>query len=149
MASEPSLKPWANQLHKGQDGEHSSSRDALDVGERIKELKRLEVGWLDGKGTPPNHAGLDWFAASFDQQYPNELPLPYLYPTPEGRVRAEWSIRPCELSLEVDLQRHTGSWHALDLTDDGEQTRTLNLDHGSADWQWLGAEVRRRVETRT
>lgn len=101
----------------------------------------LKVGWLDGEGIPPAHDGLDWLSGVFDRHFPDDLPLPYLYPTAEGGVRAEWSIKPFELSLEIDLPSHAGNWHSLNLNDDAEQATTLQLDSAS-DWELLAEEVR-------
>ena len=42
---------------------------------------------------------------------------------PRGGLQAEWSLPPCEASLEVDLGARTGEWHALNLvtgTDEDE-----------------------------
>ena len=89
--------------------------------------------------------GLDWLAGGFSAHYPDDLPPPYLYPTAEGQVRAEWSIKPEELSLVIDLQTFHAAWHALNLDDDAEQTKKLKLDSES-DWDWLVAETRRLVE---
>jgi hypothetical protein len=121
--------------------EHITLLDPLDVGGRIDELKQLKPGWLDGEGSAPDVSGLDWFGAAFDRFFPDELPSPYLYPTVAGGVRAEWSIAPIELSVEVDLAKHIGHCHALNLDDDSEVDRTLNLDV-AADWDWLAQKVR-------
>ena len=122
--------------------EHSHVLHPLDIGVRLAELKLLERGWLDGKGLPPSHEGLDWLAGVFDCEFPADLPLPYLYPTAEGGVRAEWSHLPYELSLDIDLTKRVGSWHSLNLEDDAENTKTLNLAQAK-EWEWLAEEVRR------
>lgn len=135
----------ANRLQGIASVEHISVLDPLDVGARIDELKLLKHGWLDGNGFSPAHESLDWLAGVFDRYLPDDLPLPYLYPTPEGGVRAEWSIKPYELSLNIDLTARTGGWHSLNLDDDDEQSRTLNLNDATA-WEWLAGEVRRLAE---
>jgi len=33
--------------------------------------------------------GLDWLASSFEHQFPNSLPLPYTFPTPESGIEME------------------------------------------------------------
>lgn len=58
--------------------------DPLDVRARLDDLRALSDGWLDGTGVAPPHAGLDWLASAFDRHFPDDLPLPHLYPTPEG-----------------------------------------------------------------
>jgi hypothetical protein len=117
----------------------------LDAGARLEEFKLLEVGWLDGKGVPPPHGGLDWLAIAFDHHYADDLTPPYLYPTAEGQIRAEWSMPPRELSLEIDLLTRQAAWHAVNLANDAEELRTLNLEEAPA-WTWLTEELRRLSE---
>ncbi|RQM93016.1 hypothetical protein [Aeromonas dhakensis] len=125
--------------------EHLSLLEVNDIAARLEELKTLRHGWLDGKkGFAPDKAGLDWLAVSFQRYYPDELTLPYLYPTAEGGVQAEWSLNGWEISLEVDLGRHQGQWHALDMTNELEQEKTLNLND-PVDWQWLATEITGRT----
>src|SRR5690606_33367504 len=110
-----------------------------------EELKALRHGWLDGKkGFAPNKTSLDWLAESFQRNYPDELPPPYLYPTAEGGVQAEWSMDGWEISLEIDLDQNLGQWHALDMANEQEYERTLNLNE-LADWQWLVMEITERT----
>jgi hypothetical protein len=116
--------------------EHSTLLDPLDIPARLEELKALRDGWLDGRGIAPPPAGLDWLAGVFETRYPADLPLPYAYPVAEGGLRLEWSIDPLEISLEIDLGRRSGEWHALNLDTDEEESRTLNLDDETA-WDWV------------
>lgn len=115
--------------------------DPLDIVARLAEFKRLKLGWLDGKGVPPSLDGLDWLADSFATSYPADAPLPYLFPTPEGRVLAEWSLPPWAPSIEIDPTEKWGEWHALNLDTDVEETRTLDLTNPN-DWEWLAERVR-------
>lgn len=115
--------------------------DPLNVAVRIDELRLLKNGWLNGEGIAPTHDGLNWLVGAFDRHFPDELPLPHLYPTAEGGVRAEWTARSHELSLNIDLTARTGEWHLLNLDDDAEQARKLNLADAK-DWQWLITEAR-------
>jgi hypothetical protein len=111
--------------------------DPLDIAGRVEELKRLRDGWLDGRGLAPSAAGLDWLAAALD-----DVPVPYLHPTAEWGVRAEWSVKPWELSLVIDLGAKAGRWHALNLDDDDERSEVVDLAD-PAGWVWVAAEVRR------
>ncbi len=115
--------------------------DPLDVRARVEELKLLRHGWLDGKGSAPSHTALDWFATAFEKQYPDNLRLPYLFPTPVGRILAEWSLGPWSLSLEFDPASKRGEWHSLNIDTDEEFERELDLatDDG---WAWLAEQVR-------
>lgn len=115
--------------------------DPLDIRARVEELKVLKPGWFDGKGLVPSRAGLDWLADSMEALDSEELPRPYLFPTPEGFVLAEWHQKPWALSLEVDLEAKTGEWHALNLETDFEKSATLDLGN-IAGWRQLAQSVR-------
>jgi hypothetical protein len=115
--------------------------DPLDVRARVEELKLLRHGWLDGKGVAPAPAALDWITTAFEERYPDDLRLPYLFPTPAGRALAEWSLAPWSLSLEIDLVAKRGYWHALNLDTDKEAEKELDLASAD-DWTWLAEQVR-------
>lgn len=120
--------------------EHVNLLDPLDVPARLDELRSLKAGWLDGEGVAPSGEGLDWLSEAFELNYPDELPLPYLYPTLEGGIQAEWSMGEIEASLEIDLVARRGDWAAVDLTTDEEASRDLDLSEPE-DWQWLAGQV--------
>lgn len=131
-----------NRLKAMEKVEHMTIVDPLDIRVRIDELKPHQAGWLDGtKGVPPAHEGLDWLADSFDSSYPNDVPLPYLFLTREGRVLAEWSLKRWSPSLEIDLLLKQGAWHVLNLETDEEQTLDLDLT-SLDDWKWLADQIR-------
>lgn len=129
--------------------EHVSLLDPLDVTSRLDEFRELADGWLEGGGVAPGAEGLSWLASEFEQRYPDELPLPYLYPTEAGGVQAEWSFGEEEISLEIDLAERAGEWHALRAgtseREESPETRRLELDGPDA-WNWLTEEIRRRTE---
>jgi hypothetical protein len=121
--------------------EHLSLLDANDILARLDELRAVRNGWLDGKkGFAPSTTGLDWLANSFKSFYPDELPPPYLYPTAEGGIQAEWSINAHEISLDIDIDAKTGQWHTLNMLSEEESTQQLNLGD-FAIWQWLIAQI--------
>ena len=71
--------------------EHVVPLDPLDVIVRIDELKLLKRGWLDGNGEAFDPQQMDWIVEAFKSFYPDDTKLPYLFPTPEGNLTAEWS----------------------------------------------------------
>jgi len=115
--------------------------DPLDILTRLDELRRLENGWFEGSGKAPSHDGLDWLEQVFGQHCPDDLPSPYLYPTAEGGVRAEWSLNSHEITLEIDLATHSVQWHAIGMDTGADESRTLNLNE-SKDWDWLIEQIR-------
>jgi hypothetical protein len=108
---------------------------------RLEELKELKIGWLDGKGSPPSHVGLNWLADSFDELYPSDSRRPYLFPTPEGNILAEWHLKPWAPSLEIDLSTKRAEWHALNLDTDVEASKKLDLTKPE-DWTWVAEQIR-------
>ena len=119
--------------------------DALDVPSRLSELRELESGWLDGEGTAPDPNTLDWLSAKFEVLYPDELPLPHIYPTVEGGVQAEWSLPPHEVSLSIDFTTRAGEWHVLNTDTNTENTKSLNLEDND-DWTRLTQDIRSLAE---
>ena len=141
---------WQQQLNY-QSLEETSGADALDIAQQLEDMKYLEDGWADGMqsatewgkqyGIAPSPEGLDWLAVQFRAHYARSLPRPYLYPTPEGGVQAEWSLGANEVSLEVDLTSHIAEWHCINLQTDSSSEHVLGLDDEAA-WGWLDREIR-------
>ncbi len=122
--------------------EHAACLDPLDVPARLDELRVLEDGWLEGRGKAPDGTALDWLAAAFAASYPDDLALPYLYPTAEGGIQTEWTLGKNEITLAIDLASRKAEWHSVNLDSGDEQEQTVDL--GSPDgWQWVAENVRR------
>ena len=120
--------------------EHISPLDPLDVTLRLEALAALRDGWLDGKGLAPNHTGMDWLATTFEDNFDTSLVLPYLYPTPEGGIQAEWSLGAWEISLEINLVTHKAEYQAANIQSDAVTELELNLDLNET-WQKLNQEL--------
>lgn len=119
--------------------------DPLDVSARLEEFKDMTDGWFEGEGVAPSPDGLDWLASEFEQQYASNAPPPYLYPTIDGGVRAEWSFGANAIVLEIDLRERSADWLWFDRNSDANQERRLNLND-DAEWAWLANEVRSMAE---
>jgi hypothetical protein len=120
--------------------EHITMLEDRDVGVRLDEFRNLKDGWLDGKGIAPAKDGLAWLLEQFETMYSEELETPYLYPTPEGGVQAEWTIKSQEITLEIDLADHKGEWHQLNLASEQEIFQKLNLEEADA-WAWISKQI--------
>lgn len=116
--------------------EHVIALDPLDVPCRIEELRSLKDGWYEGRGKAPRTEDLDWLSSAFEAHFPDDLRLPYLYPTGEGGIQAEWSISGKEISLDIDLAQRSGSWHSLDLNTQEDTSETISLSN-SEGWTHL------------
>lgn len=130
-----------DQLKSIESVEHVSPLDPLDVAARMEELAELQDGWLDGKGHAPERSVLNWLARSFEVNFDPDLPLPYLYPTAEGGVQAEWSIDNWEVTLDIDLLKQTAEYQALQLTTQACTECVLDLSQPSA-WQQLNDSLK-------
>ena len=119
--------------------------DSRDISARLEELRDMKDGWLDGDGNAPSRVGIDWLASSIERHFPADLPSPYIFPTPEGGVEAEWSIGRYSVIFEVDLDSRQGDWLRFDKQSDDEDARLLDLDD-SDKWEWVVSEIRRLVE---
>lgn len=113
------------------------------VATRLKTLAELDDGWLDGKGHAPDKTQLASLSTAFDTLYDPTLPLPYLYPTAEGGIQAEWSLGDWEISLEIDyLGEKTAEWQALNLNTQACRDDNLNLAKPE-DWQKLNQNLQK------
>lgn len=113
--------------------EHVTSLDPLDIETRLEELAQLQDGWLDGKGRAPDQASLIRLAQMFDERFGSDLPLPHLYPTPEGGVQAEWTLGSWEISLEITLSNLAADYQAVHTAtgETREQSLLLAAEDGS------------------
>jgi hypothetical protein len=110
--------------------------DSLDIHDQLDELRNLADGWLNGDGIALKKDGLDWLAQSFDRYYPTELPLPYIFPTAEGGVQAEWFIPKFAVSIEINIEKHNGEFLLMNHETGKDIFINLNLDT-LEDWNWL------------
>lgn len=67
--------------------------------------------------------------------------MPWIFPTVEGGVRAEWRTGEAEITLEIDLTEQTGEWHRLDLVSGDEQFENIDLSD-TGDWSELTRRLR-------
>ncbi len=88
--------------------------DPLDVETRLEMLAELKDGWLDGGGQALDAKALRELAGAFDGFYDSRLALPFIYPTAEGNVQAEWTLPSgWEVSLEIELISKMAEFQAV------------------------------------
>jgi hypothetical protein len=126
--------------------EHATPLDPLDISLRLEELSKLEDGWLDGKGQAPAKNQLVWLQKAFNSSFDNDLPLPYIYPTAEGGVQAEWTLNGWEVSFEINLETLQGEYQALNLQDRTCDEETISLADKDG-WSKLN-DALKQLETR-
>ena len=108
---------------------------------RIEELKSLKRGWLDGKGEALEAQKLEWVVEMFQNYYADDAKLPYLFPTPEGNLLADWPLGENSVSLELDLSTRVADWHVLNLVTDGEETKQYNLGEPES-WKLIAEGIK-------
>lgn len=106
--------------------------DASDPRVRLDKLKELGDGWLDGRGVALDRPLLQRVAVWFDEQLDEGLPLPRIYPTPEGGVEAEWLVGRLDVSVEFDPRTELAELHAMDLDTDKVEEQTARYDDPEA-----------------
>ena len=138
-------KDRENHLNTFESIEHVTPLDPLDIKLRLDELAKLADGWLDGKGRAAAKEKLEWLTGTFESFFDTDLPLPYLYPTAEGGIQAEWTLNEWEVSLEIDLDRQQGEFQALNIKND--TCTDLMIPLGSREgWSQLNQALKRIEE---
>ncbi len=100
------------------------------VAEQVTNLRAIEKGWVDGEGEVLSSDGLRWLEGLLSQFVAEGMPTPRLYPTLEGGVQAEWSIRSWEVSATFDLERHHAVLLAASTRDPRKDVEDeVDLDH--------------------
>jgi len=71
---------------------------------QVESLQALPAGWYDESSPAYEPASLHWLAKLLTGLLDGfQLPRPYIYPTPEGLARAEWSASGWEVVTSFDL----------------------------------------------
>ncbi len=103
------------------------SLDPLDIPARLESLALLRDGWMDGQGVRLPLVGLTWLSKAWAEAWPDEVALPYAYPTPEGGVQLEWSTPEASITAEIDLNTHRSDV-LVSRSVDGEVLEDASLD---------------------
>lgn len=78
---------------------------------RIKYLESIKEGWLDGDGLPVKSDVIKQVRNGLDN-YPDNLPEPYMYPTHDGGIFIEWYInKPYLVDVSVELNNDVIEFH--------------------------------------
>jgi len=115
--------------------EDEDLREKLDIDRRLAALAELEPGWLDGVGAPIPPRTLVRLADLLKVAERDGLPRPYLYPTPEGEVQAEWSFMGAEVSARFDQDVNVVSCVGVHTRSGAQRDADINLKspHGMAE----------------
>ena len=120
-----------------------------DIPSSLYELRKLENGWLDGDGVALDYEGLNWLEDAFTKNFPDNLPLPYTYPTPDGDIQMEWNFSKVEIELEINLKNHKAEWYRFDMSKEGDYfSKKLELDQLN-DWEWIIDDIKSIIGAET
>ncbi len=99
---------------------------------KFEALAALENGWFEGRGLAPDKTQLAFVAEKWSDNYPGNLPLPFVAPTPEGNLLFEWDA-PGSPSVDLELASLTAEFHAL-APDSSDIERDFKLKSDD-DWR--------------
>ena len=69
---------------------------------RLEEIRATPAGWHDDENPAPSAAANDAMRRFLADASMQPVPLPHLYPLPNGGIAAEWTVAAWEASAEVD-----------------------------------------------
>lgn len=110
--------------------------DQLDVPARLESISMFKDGWLNEDSKQLDKDLLQWLASKFEENFNPDLPLPTLFPTPEGNIVAEWSNSKFEVSTEFILASKKANVEVLNLNDNSDFEKELDIEEED-DWTSL------------
>jgi hypothetical protein len=69
---------------------------------RLAEIRATPAGWYDDKNPAPSAPAIEAMRRFLADVSMQPVPLPHLYPLPDGGIAAEWTVGAWEASAEVD-----------------------------------------------
>ena len=70
---------------------------------KAEEIKSLASGWFDGEGGQFDKTFVDNVVVALEKILDEKnIPYPFIYPSPEGAIIAEWSIGDWEIALSFE-----------------------------------------------
>ena len=110
---------------------------------KFDNLAALDDGWFEGQGIAPDKGFLAAVAERFIGIYPEDLPLPFIIPTPEGNLLLEWDTQGSP-SIDLELESMQAVFHAFQPSgEDVERDFTLVTDD---DWAEFFAFLNQNLE---
>jgi hypothetical protein len=103
---------------------------------QVDSLGDLMEGWFDDGVEPYSGAALSWVAHVLDHQVAAfKVPVPYVYPTAQGFVRAGWVTPRWDVIADIDLTTHAVAVFACKVTTHEVHERRLQLESPGAESQ--------------
>lgn len=118
--------------------EDEKIREQLDIKARLAVLAELATGWFDGDGAALDRRGLKWLSELLSSLDLDGMPRPYLYPNPDGRVRAEWTFLDAEVVADIDLGDHRVELLGVHARSLASREDSMVLDDDAAILRFVG-----------
>jgi hypothetical protein len=132
----------ASEVSLAEEDEEVAARSgscAVDIEAQIESLRGLGRGWFDQDSEPLSDEGLSWISGLLGRVLLTfRIPTPYLYPTPDGHVRAEWNGPTWDLYAEFELTNRAVEVLASRIDSDEVHERQLSLSKPDAEAQMSG-----------
>jgi hypothetical protein len=101
----------------------------LTIAEQLAGLEKLPVGWFHPGSPAFQKAEIDSAGMFLEVLVEaNGFPVPWLYPTPEGEIRAEWACSDREWILELDAAGRKAFVMMIRLLEEGGAEEEIRLD---------------------
>lgn len=111
---------------------HTDDEPQQEFEERLDEIARTPAGWYSPNNPAPVPEAIEKMRHFIATVVPEAaIPYPYIYPMPEGGIRAEWTRGGWEISATIDADSLLAAIHALNIETDREVE--LEIDTGTAD----------------
>ncbi|MET3499644.1 hypothetical protein ABIC45_001235 [Mucilaginibacter rubeus] len=99
----------------------------LDVSVRLKNLSKLKDGWFNGEGKGFTKNSLERLEGYFYSNYPQDQQLPAIFPTPDGNIQMEWTIKDSEISLEINLLTYEAELMTVNAKSGDSEVDNVNV----------------------
>jgi len=127
-----------------EEAQPKDNAENLDIESQLNNIAKLKEGWFDGKGSAFNYYELKQLSDKFEQNFSPDLDIPYLYPTPDDSIRAEWTFEKYEVSLEIEIPSLNAYYHQLNL--DTNEDVDAELELGKIDgWNELNSKLQKFI----
>ncbi len=101
---------------------------------QVYSLGDLVDGWFDEGFEPYSSTALEWLARLLDGLVAGfKIPIPYVYPTAVGLVRAGWVTPRWDVIADIDLATHKVAVAAWKATTSEVHERQIELELPGAD----------------
>lgn len=94
---------------------------------RLEEIRATPSGWYDDDNPAPSTSAIEAMRRLLADVSMQPIPLPHLYPLPNGGIAAEWTIGAWEASAEIDETGSRVTLNAVNTNTVGEVDMVIDL----------------------